>query len=55
MNTMHYLTAAFIAIWIVLAVYIFSLQRKEEKLHEEVKRLKRLLENTPSEPSGLKE
>ncbi len=44
MNTMHYLFAAYLAIWIILAVYLFSIYSREKKLREEVRRLKQLLE-----------
>ncbi len=43
MNTMHYLFAAYVAIWIILAVYLFSIQSREKKLREEIDRLKHLL------------
>jgi len=43
-NTMNYLFAAYTAIWIILAVYIFSIQAREKKLHEELKSLRQLLE-----------
>ena len=41
-----YLAAAFIAIWVLLAVYLFLLGSREKKLREEIKRLKRLLEKS---------
>ena len=44
MNTMSYLTAAFAAIWILLAAYLFLLHSREKKLREEVARLRELLE-----------
>jgi CcmD family protein len=43
MNTMHYLFAAYLAIWIILALYLFSIHSREKKLREEVRRLKDLL------------
>jgi CcmD family protein len=43
MNTMHYLFAAYLAIWIILALYLFSIHSREKKLREEVQRLKELL------------
>jgi CcmD family protein len=45
MNTMHYLFAAYLAIWIILALYLFSIHSRERKLREEVRRLKRMMEN----------
>ena len=44
MNTMSYLAAAFAAIWILLAAYLFSLHSREKKLREEVARLREILE-----------
>jgi CcmD family protein len=43
MNIMYYLVAAFAAIWIILAVYLFSLCSREKKLREEIERLKQLI------------
>ena len=45
MNTMHYLFAAYLAVWIILSLYLFSLHSREKKLRDEVQRLKRMLEN----------
>ena len=45
MNTMHYLFAAYVAVWIILSLYLFSLHSREKKLRDEVQRLKRMLEN----------
>ena len=39
MNTMPYLFAAYLAIWIILAVYLLSIWSREKKLREEVRRL----------------
>jgi CcmD family protein len=44
MNTMHYLFAAYLAIWIILAVYLFSIHSREKRLREEVQRLREYLE-----------
>ncbi len=46
MNTMHYLFAAYMAVWIILALYLFSIHSREKKLREEVERLKRLMEKS---------
>ncbi len=46
MDTMHYLFAAYLAIWILLAIYLFSIHSREKKLREEVRRLKQLLEKS---------
>ena len=46
MNTMTYLIAAFMAIWVLLAVYLFMLGSREKELRGEIKRLKRLLEKS---------
>lgn len=43
-NTMNYLFAAYAAIWIILAVYLFSIQSREKKLREELRNLRELLE-----------
>ncbi len=45
MDTMHFLFAAYMAIWILLAVYLFSIRSREKKLREEVRRLRRCLKN----------
>jgi len=44
MNPMHFLFAAFLAIWIILAVYLFSIHSREKKLRREVQQLKRRLD-----------
>jgi CcmD family protein len=44
MNNMNYLFAAYLAIWAILAAYLFSLQAREKRLREDVERLKQLLE-----------
>jgi CcmD family protein len=46
MNRMHYLFAASMAIWILLAFYLFSIHSREKRLREEVQRLKRMLEKS---------
>lgn len=46
MNPMNYLFAAYLAIWIILACYLFSIHSREKKLREEVQRLKRLLDKS---------
>jgi len=46
MNPMNYLFAAYMAIWIILAVYLFSIHSREKKLREEVRRLKQILGRT---------
>jgi len=47
MNTMPYLFAAYLAIWIILALYLYSIHSREKTLREEVRRLKQLLKNKP--------
>jgi CcmD family protein len=44
MDTMKYLFAAYLAIWILLALYLFSLHSRENKLRDEIDRLKNVLE-----------
>jgi len=43
-NPMNYLFAAYTAIWIVLALYLYSIHSREKKLRDEVERLKEFLE-----------
>jgi len=40
MDKMHYLFAAFLAIWIILSIYLFSLHSREKKIRKEIERLK---------------
>jgi len=44
MNTMNYLFAAYTAIWIILAIYLYSISSREKRLREDVDRLKQQLE-----------
>jgi len=44
MNTMAYLFAAYVAVWVILAIYLFSLHARERKLRDEVRRLRTMLE-----------
>jgi CcmD family protein len=43
-NPMNYLFAAYAAIWIILAIYMFSIHSREKKLYEELQNLRQLLE-----------
>ena len=43
MNTMHYLFAAYLAIWIILALYLFSIHSRENKLREDIQHLQELM------------
>jgi CcmD family protein len=43
-NTMNYLFAAYAAIWIILAIYLYSIQAREKKLREELTNLRQLVE-----------
>ncbi len=43
MNTMNYLFAAYLAIWIILAIYLYSIHSREKKLREELRQLKQLI------------
>jgi CcmD family protein len=43
-NTTYYLFAAYAAVWIILAIYLFSIHAREKKLRQEVQNLRRLLE-----------
>jgi len=49
MDTMSYLIAAFMAIWVLLAIYLFLLGSREKKLRGEIQRLKRLVEKSSPE------
>lgn len=40
MDNIQYLFAAYLAIWIILSLYLFSLHSREKKLRDEVQRLK---------------
>jgi CcmD family protein len=44
MDTMRYLFAAYLAIWIILAVYLFSIHSRERRLREELESLKKRFE-----------
>jgi CcmD family protein len=44
MNTMNYLFAAYMAIWILLALYLFSIHSREKKLRQDVERLKEIID-----------
>jgi CcmD family protein len=43
MNTMNYLFAAYVAVWLILAVYLYSIHSREKKLRQDVERLKETL------------
>jgi CcmD family protein len=44
MDTMNYLFAAYMAIWILLALYLFSIHSRERKLRQDVERLKEIID-----------
>ncbi len=44
MDKMNYLFAAYTAIWIILALYLFSIHAREKKLAQEIEHLKKALE-----------
>jgi CcmD family protein len=44
MDTMNYLFAAYAVIWLILAVYLFSIHSRESKLRADIERVKQLLE-----------
>jgi len=46
-NPLNYLFAAYAAIWIILAIYIFSIQFRERELRDELNRLKQQLDRKP--------
>jgi CcmD family protein len=43
MDTMNYLFAAYTAIWIILAAYLFSIHSREKRLREDLERLRQSL------------
>jgi CcmD family protein len=43
-NPMNYLFAAYTAIWIILAIYLYSIHSREKKLQTELQNLRALLE-----------
>jgi CcmD family protein len=45
-NPMNYLFAAYAAIWIILALYLFSIHSREKKLRRELDSLRRQLEKS---------
>jgi CcmD family protein len=52
MENMRYLFAAYMAIWILLAAYLYSIHSRERKLREDVRRLRHLLELRSREKTG---
>ncbi|MEJ2111141.1 MAG: CcmD family protein [Acidobacteriota bacterium] len=44
MNTMNFLFAAYLAIWILLALYLFSIHSREKRLRAEIDRLRNIVE-----------
>ena len=44
MNPMNYLFAAYVAIWLILAVYLFSINSRETKLRADIERLKQVFD-----------
>lgn len=43
-NPVNYLFAAFSAVWVILALYLYSIHSRERNLRDEVKRLKESLD-----------
>jgi CcmD family protein len=46
MNTMQYLFAAYLVIWIILSLYLFMLHSREKRLREEIQGLKRMIKSS---------
>jgi CcmD family protein len=44
MDAMNYLFAAYAAIWIILAAYLYSIHSREKRLRQDIERLRQLLE-----------
>ena len=53
MYSLNFLFAAYVSIWIILAVYLYSIHSRERKLRAEVQRLKELIE-LRSQKSGVR-
>jgi len=45
MDSMNFLFSAYSAIWVILAIYMYSIHSREKKLRNEIERLKQLLES----------
>ena len=45
MDSMNFLFSAYTAIWVILAIYMYSIHSREKKLRNEIERLKQLLES----------
>ncbi len=45
-NPLTYLFAAYAAIWIILALFLYSIHAREKKLREEIDSLKRMIERS---------
>jgi CcmD family protein len=41
---MNYLFAAYMAIWILLALYLFSIHSREKKLRADIERIQNILD-----------
>ena len=48
---MNYLFAAYVAIWLILAIYLFSIHSREKKLRCEIENVKHMLGMGKSERS----
>ena len=48
MNPMQYLFAAYTAIWIILAAYIYSIHSRERRLRTEIEHIKEKLHSIDS-------
>ena len=43
-NPLNYLFAAYVCVWIILALYLYSIHAREKKLRGEVRRLREMIE-----------
>ena len=43
MDTTKYLFAAYLAIWILLALYLFSMHARQKKLRDEIDHLRNIM------------
>jgi CcmD family protein len=46
MNPMNYLFAAYVAIWLILAIYLFSIHSREKKLRADIEAVKQMLDSS---------
>ena len=50
MENIDYFFAAYIIVWIVLFLYLFSMSRREKRIARELAELNRLVSRSPEKP-----